>query len=192
MYCIELRKSQKDRHLVMISVTLGECQSFNVTFILPCFIPGLVFPGDILLCLTNKKKHRITGSTSVEYIKKKIMGAPGTVCKLTLQREGVPFDVDLRRGGFSQPAVAGAAVAAETSFQSSETALSAVDQGRASTRSTSPRSRTSRRSAALLHTCGVGLLVGKDAKGNIVIEGIAPGGPADASGKVLRGDIILG
>ena len=60
------------------------------------FAPGRVRPGDVLLCLTNKKRHPVTAATSIEYIKKKIMGAPRTVCRLTLQRDGLQFDVDLR------------------------------------------------------------------------------------------------
>ena len=69
---------------------------------------------------------------------------------------------------------------------------SAAAEDRTSTRSASARSSGSRQSAALLHTCGVGLLLGKDSKGNTVIEGVAPGGPADLSGMVMIGDIILG
>ena len=145
-----------------------------------CFVlcAGLVRPGDVLVCLTNKKRHPITGATSIEYIKKKIMGAPKTICKLTLQRDGVQFEAELRRGGFSQP--------------TPEASLPIPAEDRTSTQCASARSSSSRQSAALLHTCGVGLLLGKDRQGNTVIEGIAPGGPADLSGEVLIGDIILG
>ena len=135
----------------------------------------------MLVCLTNKKRHPITGATCIEYIKKKIMGAPKTICKLTLQRDGVQFEAELRRGGFSQPATNASAPMA-----------SAAAEDRTSARSASARSSGSRQSGALLHTCGVGLLLGKDSKGNTVIEGVAPGGPADLSGMVMIGDIILG
>ena len=171
------------------------------------FLAGRVRVGDILLCITNKNAHPIQVATSIEYIKKKIMGAPHTTCRLTLQRNGVRFDVNLTRGGFSQPGLsepaaeaavpsapeeiirgvllpepgaseAGAPSAPKASIQHDDHASSKPAPRVASNRS------SNRSSAALLHTCGVGLLVAKDAKGNFFIEGVAPGGPAALSGKV--------
>ena len=177
---------------------------------------GRVQVGDVLLCLTNKKRHPITTATSIEYIKKKIMGAPRTTCTLSLLRNGAKFDVDLTRGGFSQPVTADTVPTSPNPAPSTilHTVPAAVvpprgvpsrvavrgDAGAVPRRESadtrmsvaSEASRSSgRSSAALLHTCGVGLLLCKDAQGNTLVEGVAPGGPADVSGQVMVGDVVL-
>jgi len=43
---------------------------------------GQIELGDVLMCITNKKPHVINTLTSLEYVKRKIMGAP---------RSGWPF-----------------------------------------------------------------------------------------------------
>ena len=140
--------------------------------------------GDLLLALTNKKRHDITCSTSLEYVKRKIMGPPRTTCRLRLQRNGVQFDVELSRGGFLQPSGA---------INAPEHAVEAVTQEAnvASPQRSEERIASRATSTVFPQEGGVGLVVGKDLQGNIIVQGVAPGGPAGQSGQVMEGDIIL-
>ena len=140
--------------------------------------------GDLLLALTNKKRHDITCSTSLEYVKRKIMGPPRTTCRLRLQRNGVQFDVELSRGGFLQPsgAINAPEHAVEAVTQEANVASPERSEERVVLRATSTVSP---------QEGGVGLVVGKDLQGNIIVQGVAPRGPADQSGQVMEGDIIL-
>ena len=140
--------------------------------------------GDLLLALTNKKRHDITCSTSLEYVKRKIMGPPRTTCRLRLQRNGVQFDVELSRGGFLQPSGA---------INAPEHAVEAVTQEAnvSSPQRSEERIASRATSTVFPQEGGVGLVVGKDLQGNIIVQGVAPRGPADQSGQVMEGDIIL-
>ena len=140
--------------------------------------------GDLLLALTNKKRHDITCSTSLEYVKRKIMGPPRTTCRLRLQRNGVQFDVELSRGGFLQPSGA---------INAPEHAVEAVTQEAnvSSPQRSEERIASRATSTVFPQEGGVGLVVGKDLQGNIIVQGVAPRGPAGQSGQVMEGDIIL-
>ena len=164
----------------------------------PAEASGRVFVGDVLVCLTNKKPHAIDRHTDIEYVKRKIQGQPKTTCRLTLVRNGSKFEVVLTRGGFSQPAnavpqhgqdaetVALPGVEGQTGHQLHATGANQQDEARHRTSGCSSVSRTSGGV-----TCGVGLLPSKDVIGNIVVAGVAPGGPADLSGQVMVGDCIV-
>ena len=153
----------------------------------PAAASSRVQVGDALVCLTNTKPHPITAQTDVEYVKRKIAGQPRSTCRLTLVRNGAKFDVLLTRGGFSQPVEAAAEGRAPSTAPSGPSGGSEAD--RMSVASCSSSAATSRASGDV--TCGVGLLPAKDAQGSIVVAGIAPGGPADLSGQVMVGDVIL-
>jgi C-terminal processing protease CtpA/Prc len=158
--------------------------------------------GDVLLCLTNTKPHPVTPTTSIHYIKQKIMGAPGTTCRLKLQRNDMTFDVDLKRSAFSQPVLplsndsgSGNRVKEEIASTKAETNVRGVVSSCAADltaqRMSVRSSVSSRASGSGGDTCGVGLRLTKDANGNIVIAELAPGGPAHLSGNVMEGDVIL-
>ena len=153
----------------------------------PAAASSRVQVGDALVCLTNTKPHPITAQTEIEYVKRKIAGQPRSTCRLTLVRNGAKFDVLLTRGGFSQPVEAAAEGRAPSTAPSGPSGGSEAD--RMSVASCSSSAATSRASGDV--TCGVGLLPAKDAQGSIVVAGIAPGGPADLSGQVMVGDVIL-
>ena len=156
--------------------------SFTLNLIEVC--SGRVLVGDLLLALTNKKRHDITCSTSLEYVKRKIMGPPRTTCRLRLQRNGVQFDVELSRGGFLQPSGA---------INAPEHAVEAVTQEAnvSSPQRSEERIASRATSTVFPQEGGVGLVVGKDLQGNIIVQGVAPRGPAGQSGQVMEGDIIL-
>ena len=159
--------------------------------------------GDVLLCLTNTKPHPVTPTTSIHYIKQKIMGAPGTTCRLKLQRNGVIFEVDLKRSAFSQPVLpfsndsgsGNRVLKEEMASTKAETNVRGVVSSCAADltaqRMSVSSSVSSRASGSGGDTCGVGLRLTKDANGNIVIAELAPGGPAHLSGNVMEGDVIL-
>ena len=112
------------------------------------------------------------------------MGPPRTTCRLRLQRNGVQFDVELSRGGFLQPsgAINAPEHAVEAVTQEANVASPERSEERVVLRATSTVSP---------QEGGVGLVVGKDLQGNIIVQGVAPRGPADQSGQVMEGDIIL-
>lgn len=60
--------------------------------------------------IRNKKEHVLTPATSLDYVKKKLLGVPRTTCALTLLRcatssgsSGGQFEVVLVRGRFTDP-----------------------------------------------------------------------------------------
>lgn len=52
---------------------------------------------------STRRPHKITPATQIEYVKRKLMGAPKSMCMLRVQRGREMLQVRVRRGGFSAP-----------------------------------------------------------------------------------------
>ncbi|EKX53354.1 hypothetical protein GUITHDRAFT_101057 [Guillardia theta CCMP2712] len=190
--------SPSNNHVgIGVSVTKTSKGSIAVSSIQrggPAELSGKINHGDVILEIDKKPAGK-----TLEEVGRQLAGEAGKAVRLKVRREGVfgseVLEVEIKRGAVSKtgagPAQDGKRTPQRSPANSSSTRGAEIASPRQDLLGNMITSISDQAAMLLGGREGIGIEVTKTSKGSIAVSSIQRGGPAELSGKINHGDVIL-